>query len=62
MNAVLERGRVIRIDEDGRAVVESVDSPGVITLPMRSAVPVSEWDNVLFCEFADGQGVILALM
>lgn len=62
MSAILERGRVIRTDEGGLVTVESIDSPGIVSLPMKTGAAVTEGDIVLYCEFPDGQGVILALM
>lgn len=64
MGAIVERGRVIGTDEDGYVTVVSMDSPGIVSLPMKTAsgVTTKEGDVVLFCEFPDGDGLILALM
>ena len=64
MGAIVERGRVIGTDEAGLVTVESIDSPGIVSLPMKTAdgVVPEEGDVVLFVEFPDGDGVILARM
>ena len=54
----VERGKIVRQEEDGRWIVESIDRDGVDTLPMRAMESVKEGDMVVFCEFADGEGVI----
>lgn len=59
--AQIERGRVIRADEDGY-VVESLDRPGIISPPIgsmaRSAPDAGE--QVYFALFADGSGFVIA--
>ena len=54
----VERGKIARQAEDGRWIVESIDRDGVNTLPMRALGSVKEGDMVVFCEFADGEGLI----
>lgn len=55
----VERGRAVRQTEDGRWIVESIDRDGVNTLPLRAACGIETGDTVVFCEFADGEGLIL---
>lgn len=58
--ALVERGRVIRIDGDGKCIVASIDRPGIVTLPISPppGSEIKEGSVVIFCEFADGQGAI----
>ena len=62
--ALVERGKVIRIGEDGKCVIESIDRPGVVTLPIAPPAggAIKEGSTVIFCEFADGQGAIFMAM
>ena len=55
------RGHAVRMDERGRWVVESIDQPGVYTLPLavRRGEEIEEGSVVLYCEFADGDGAVL---
>lgn len=53
-----ERGRAVRQTDDGRWIVESIDRDGVMTLPLDAISEVKAGDIVVFCEFADGQGMI----
>lgn len=55
---VIERGRAARQTEDGKWIVESIDRDGVNTLPLGAIGEVKAGDIVLFCEFADGEGMI----
>ena len=54
----VERGRAVRQTEDGRWIVESIDRDGVNTLPLHAPGDVQTGDIVVFCEFADGEGMI----
>lgn len=54
----IERGRAVRQEKDGRWVIESIDRDGVNTLPLRTMESIREGDIVVFCEFADGEGLI----
>lgn len=58
--ALVERGRVIRIEDDGKCVLESLDRPGIVTLPLATApgAETKEGSIALFCEFADGSGAV----
>lgn len=58
--ALVERGKVIRIGEDGKCIIKSIDRPGVVTLPIAPPADktIEEGSTVIFCEFADGQGAI----
>lgn len=58
----IERGRAVRQEKDGRWVIESIDRDGVNTLPLRTMESIREGDIVVFCEFADGDGVIFGAM
>lgn len=54
----IERGRAVRQTEDGKWTVESIDRDGVNTLPLSALSAIEAGDIVLFCEFADGEGII----
>ena len=54
----VERGRAVRQTGDGRWSVESIDRDGVNTLPLHAPGDVQTGDIVVFCEFADGEGMI----
>ena len=58
--ALVERGRVIRMDADGKCIIASIDRPGVVSLPIAppAGSAIKEGSVVIFCEFADGQGAI----
>ena len=58
---VIERGRAARQTEDGKWIVESIDRDGVNTLPLGANEEVKAGDIVLFCEFADGEGMIFGV-
>ena len=58
---VIERGRAARQTEDGKWIVESIDRDGVNTLPLGAIGEVKAGDIVLFCEFADGEGMIFCV-
>ena len=62
--ALVVRGRAARIVDDGRCVVESIDQPGITTmpLPIMQGVTITEGSTVLYCEFADGAGAVLMAM
>ena len=47
--------------EDGKWIVESIDRDGVNTLPLGAIGEVKAGDIVLFCEFADGEGMIFGV-
>lgn len=59
---VIERGRAARQTEDGKWIVESIDRDGVNTLPLGAIGEVKAGDIVLFCEFADGEGMIFGVL
>lgn len=58
---VIERGRAARQTEDGKWIVESIDRDGVNTLPLGAIGEVKAGDIVLFCESADGEGMIFGV-
>lgn len=60
--AMVERGKVRRIDGNGKCIIASIDRPGIVTLPIAQPPDstIQEGSVVIFCEFADGQGAIFA--
>ena len=58
---VIERGRAARQPKDGKWIVESIDRDGGNTLPLGANGEVKAGDIVLFCEFADGEGMIFGV-
>lgn len=58
--ALVERGKVIRVDANGKCIVASIDRPGIVTLPLAppAGSAIKEGSTVIFCEFSDGQGAI----
>ena len=62
--ALVVRGRAARMDDDGKCVVESIDQPGIVTMPLMvmPGVTIKEGSTVLYCEFADGAGAVLLAM
>lgn len=62
--ALVERGRVMRMDGDGKCIVASIDRPGIVTLPIAppAGSVIEEGSTVIFCEFADGQGAIFMVI
>lgn len=61
--ALIERGRLIWTDGNGKYTVESMDRPGIISLPMKTAGGTYQTgDRVYFAVFGDGSGIILTNM
>lgn len=58
--ATIERGRVLSV-QNGRAIIESITRPGIITMPLgvTGGVTVSQGDAVFYFEFEDGCGLML---
>lgn len=60
--ADIDRGTVVRKTDEGLFIVKSWERDGVLTLPLPAPHGAEVGESVLFCEFADGQGVILCGM
>ncbi len=58
--ALLERGRVLSVSEDG-AAVESLERGNVTSPPLAfpESLALAPGDTVYFCLFDDGDGLIL---
>lgn len=62
--AMVMRGIVTGVEDDGKCRVESIDQPGITTLPLHCTpdTAAATGSTVLYCEFADGDGAVLMVL